>query len=210
MSAASRRGIELAHRGDEALQRATFALNNQRPQEAEWIAGEVLKADPRHAQALHILGYALLMQGRANDAIAALEPAARSQRDPELDTQLALALRQAGRQDDALARLERAIKRKPPFAPAFYELGCLLHDMKRYGEASEVLSRGLDVAPAMPELSIQLGFVFLALRNYAGAKSHLPRRSLLRPMPPARCGASARRIRDLARTRQPSIIFAVA
>ncbi len=159
-----------ASRFDNPLQRARFALNSQRPQEAEWIAGELLKADPRHVQALHVMGYALLMQGRAKDAITALEPAARSLHDAEIDTQLALALRQAGRNDDALARLERAIKRKPPFAPAFYELGCLLFAMKRYDEAIKTLNSGLEFAPTMPELFIQLGFVFLALRNYVGAK----------------------------------------
>jgi len=89
---------------DEALQRARLALHHQRPQDAERIAGELLKRDPRLAQAVTIYGYALLMQGRAEDAIAALEPAANHLSDPEIDTQLALALRQAGRDEDAVAR----------------------------------------------------------------------------------------------------------
>lgn len=153
----------------EAIQRARFALHSQRPQDAEQIAGEVLRADPHHGPALTIVGYALLMQGRADDAIETLEPAARHLRDPEIDTQLALALRQAGRDEDAVARLKRATKRSPPFPPAFYELGSLLLSLKRYGEAAEALNAGLAAAP-MPELSSQLGHVFLALRDYVGAK----------------------------------------
>jgi cytochrome c-type biogenesis protein CcmH/NrfG len=69
------RGDEARH--GEALQQALFALNGQRPQEAERIASEVLKTDPRHVRALHILGCALLMQGRGEDAIPPLQSAAR-------------------------------------------------------------------------------------------------------------------------------------
>jgi hypothetical protein len=58
-----------AGRDHDALQRAKFALHNQRPQDAERIAGELIKSDPRHSQALNILGYALLMQGRADEQL---------------------------------------------------------------------------------------------------------------------------------------------
>ncbi len=167
-------------RDNDALQRARFALHNQRPEDAERIAGELIKADPRHTQALNILGYALLMQGRADDAIAALEPAAGTLRDPEIDTQLALALRQAGRDEDAVARLKRATRRRPPFPPAFYELGCALYSMKRYEEAIAALNDGLQAGP-MPELSVQLGHVFLALRDYGQAKTAFSRALTLAP-----------------------------
>lgn len=155
----------------EALQRATFALNNQRPGEAERIVAEVLKRDPRHAGALHIFGCALLMQGRGSDAIAPLETAARAQHNPEIDVQLATALRQAGRLDDAVSRLKRAVKRQPPFAPAFHELGCLLAFTQRYDEAAEVFRRGIEIAPMMVQLPIQLGYVFLQQRKWADAKT---------------------------------------
>jgi tetratricopeptide (TPR) repeat protein len=156
--------------GDDALQRAMLALNGQRPNEAERIAGEVLKADPRQPGALYIFGCALLMQGRAEDAIAPLETAARGRHDAEIETQLAIALRQAGRQDDALSRLRRATKRLPPYAAAYRELGSLLSSMERYDEAIEALRRGIEIAPMMPGLSIQLGYVFLQRRNCANAK----------------------------------------
>jgi tetratricopeptide (TPR) repeat protein len=162
-------------RGDEALQRAMIALNGQRPAEAERIAGEVLKTDPRHARALYIFGCALLMQGRTEDAIASLETAASGRHDAEIETQLAIALRQAGRDEDALSRLKRATKRRPPHAAAFRELGSLLTAMERYDEAIEALSGGLEVAPMMPDFSIRLGYVFLYLRNCASAKAAFAR-----------------------------------
>jgi tetratricopeptide (TPR) repeat protein len=159
-----------AGRFDEALQRAVLALNGRRPIEAERIAAEVLKADPRHTKALHIFGCALVIQGRAAEAIAPLETAARSRPDPEIDTELAIALRQIGRHEDAVSRLKRAIKRKPPHADAFRELGYLLVALERYDEAVDVLAQGLEVAPMMPQLSIQLGYAYLSLRDCAKAK----------------------------------------
>jgi tetratricopeptide (TPR) repeat protein len=164
-----------ASRSDEAVQRALFALNNQRPNEAQRIAGEVLKVDPRNARALQILGCALLIQGRPQDAVVPLETAARAGHDPEIDTQFAIALRRVGRNEDALARLRRAIKRRPPYAEAFHDLGSLLFALGRYDEAVEALNRGLDVAPMMPELSIQLGYAFLEMRNRTGAKAAFAR-----------------------------------
>jgi tetratricopeptide (TPR) repeat protein len=155
----------------ESLQRATLALNAKRPEEAQRIAEEILRRDPRHARALHILGFALLIQGRAEAAVSPLEAAARGRRDPEIETQLALALSQLGRRDDALSRLKRASKRQPPYAPAFHGLGSLLFAMEHYDEAIEALRRGVTVAPMMPEISIQLGDVFLERRRYEEARA---------------------------------------
>ena len=161
-------------RGDVAgpgdLLQAKSALNANRPQEAQRIAQQILKSDPRSPQALHILGCALLMQDRVADAITRLEDAARALRNPETETLLAIALRRVGRNEDALSRLKRAIKRQPPFGAAFHELGFLLFSMERYREAIEVLSSGLKLLPMMPELSILLGNVFLGCRNFTDAK----------------------------------------
>ncbi len=144
-------------------------MKAKRPEEAQRIAEEILRREPRNARALHILGFALLMQGRAEAAVSPLEAAARGRHDPEIETQLALALSQLGRRDDALSRLKRASKRQPPYGPAFHGLGSLLFAMERYDEAIEALRRGVAVAPMMPEMSIQLGSVLLQLRKYAEA-----------------------------------------
>jgi tetratricopeptide (TPR) repeat protein len=168
----------------EALQRALLALNAQRPQETERIAADVLKADPRNNRALHLLGCARLMQGRAADAITPLESAARGRHDPEIDTQLGVALLQTGRNEDALPRLKRATKERPPYAPAFRELGNLLFAMGRCEEAIEALRRGLEIAPMMPDLSIQLGYVFLQVRNFAAARDAFARALGISPNAP--------------------------
>lgn len=157
-------------RRDALLAQAMVALESRRPQDAERLAGEVIKADPRHSRALYILGSAALMQGHAKDAVASLEAAAHGRHDPEFDTMLAIALRQAGREGEALSRLKRATKRMPPYAAAFHELGSLLVAMGRDDEAIEALHRGINIAPMMPVLHIELGSILLRRRNCADAK----------------------------------------
>jgi tetratricopeptide (TPR) repeat protein len=152
------------------VEQAIAALNANRPLEAERIARDVLENEPRHAGAFRVLGYALLMQNRAQDAVAALEAAVRDSHDPELETEFAIALRHAGRHEEALHQLKRTIKRKPPYAAAFHELGCLLATMKRYDEAIAAFKRGLEIAPMTPELSIQLGYAYLNSASFTDAK----------------------------------------
>src|SRR3954470_18653426 len=89
-----------------ALQQAAFAVQSGRPAEAERIANEVLAHNAGDVRAMHMLGYALLVQKRGKDAVAPLERAARQTRDPAIETQLGMALRQAGRSEDALAQFE--------------------------------------------------------------------------------------------------------
>ena len=166
----------------EALQQARLAIQHERAADAERLAGEILKTNSGHAEAIKILGYALLMQGKAEDAVPPLEKAARASRDPEIETQLAIALRQAGDTDKALLWLKRAIKRTPPFAPAFHELGYVLHSLNRSDEAIEVLKQGIAVAPMMTEMPIQLGFVCYAINDRTNAGGAFARALSINPL----------------------------
>ncbi len=152
-----------------------MALKNDRPQEAEHLAWDVLKLNPRNAAALQIRGCALLMQKRAADAVAPLQAAAQTLRDGETDTLLAMALRQTGHAEEAMIRLKRATKRQPPYAPAFHELGYLLMSLGNYDKAIEALRSGLETAPMMPQLSMALGEVLSRCRSYGEAKTAFAR-----------------------------------
>jgi tetratricopeptide (TPR) repeat protein len=186
-----------AGQGDGLLHQAMVALDGERPQEAERIAGEVLKTDPHHARALYVLGRALLMRDRAGEAIAPLEAAARGRHDSEIDTMLAIAFRLAGRNEDALRRLKLATKRRPPYPLAFKELGYLLVSLERYDEAIEALRHGLEVAPMMPQLSIQLGYALLSRRNCADAIVAFGRALELLPNSPDALFGMAKAHRDI-------------
>jgi tetratricopeptide (TPR) repeat protein len=171
----------IATRTSDVLERAAAALQMQRPDEAERLAAEVLRAEPRHVRAHYLMGCALLMQRRAQDAIAPLETAARGRNDPQIEIELAIALRLTGRFDEALKRLNRLAKRQPPQLGAILELGILLVAMARYDEAILAFTRGIEIAPMMPRFSVELGYLFLRRRNFARAEPAFARALAISP-----------------------------
>jgi tetratricopeptide (TPR) repeat protein len=148
---------------EQTLQRAAFAMQNGQAAEAERLAKDIMKKSPGDPRAAQILGYALIMQGRGQDAIAPLERALQLGPNPMLETQLGMALKQAGRKDEALKRLESAVSRQPPFPPAFLEYGTLLIDQTRNDQAVAVLERGLSLAPNFADMALRLGQAFARL-----------------------------------------------
>jgi tetratricopeptide (TPR) repeat protein len=154
-----------------ALERAILALRMSRPDEAERLAERVLKSDRGNFLAAQVLGRALLMQDRAVEAIVPLERAVRRSDDPALKTQLAAALAAATRIDEALDLLRQTTARRPPFSPAFLELGGQLSRIGRLEEAIEVLEQGLALTPDDLDLQMELGFVHLKRNQRAAARA---------------------------------------
>jgi tetratricopeptide (TPR) repeat protein len=155
----------------QVLESAALALRMQRPNEAERLAFGVLKSDRGNALAAQILGRALLMQNRADEAIAPLERAARRSDDPQIETLLAGALAAIGRGDEALDRLRRTIARRPPFPPAFLEYAGQLGKIGRVDEAIAVLESGLGLTPDAVDLRTELGYLHIKLNNRAKARA---------------------------------------
>lgn len=158
---------------DQALERAQLALRMQRPNEAERLAADVLKANRGNTVAATILGRALMMQNLADEAIAPLERAARRSGDPEIETLLAGALFAAGRHEEALDQLRQTTARRPPFAPAFLEHAGQLAKLGRIDEAIAVMERGLALAPDSVDMQIGLAFLYLNRNNRTKARATL-------------------------------------
>jgi tetratricopeptide (TPR) repeat protein len=169
--ATSKSNIDHAAAVDDNILRAGMAaIEQQRLDEAERIARDVLVRRPQHPPALQLLGVALLAQKRAREAVAPLSEAARDTTDPIIETQLAAALRKTGRTAEALTWLERATSRQPAFVPAFHELGIVLCSMRRFADAQAALERGLAIKPTAAELSVELGGVFINRADPDNAK----------------------------------------
>jgi predicted Zn-dependent protease len=153
-----------------ALERAMLALRMQRLDEAERLACDVLKSNRGNVVAAHVLGSALLMQNRPVEAIDPLQRAVRRGDDPAIETLLATALTAAGRDEEALEQLRRTTARRPPFPPAFIELGRQLRNRGRFDEGIAVLESGLALTPDVLDLRMGLGHLHLGRNDRAQAR----------------------------------------
>jgi Tfp pilus assembly protein PilF len=143
----------------------------QRPNEAERLAEGLLKSNRGNALAAEILGRALLMQNRADEATIPLERAARRCDSPAIETLLAAAHAATGRSDAALDQLRRTMARRPPFPPAFLEMAGQLTRIGRLDEAIAVLEDGLALAPDVVDLRMELGYLSVKRNNRAKARA---------------------------------------
>jgi predicted Zn-dependent protease len=157
--------------GNPAIDRAILAFQMQRFDEAERLASGLLKSDRGNILAAQILGRALLMQNRPDEAIDPLQRAARRSDDPEVETLLAVVRAAAGQRDAALEQLRRTTARRPPFPPAFLELGNQLRKIGRFDEGIAVLESGLKLTPDAVDMQIGLGYLYVARNDRAKARA---------------------------------------
>jgi len=147
-----------------------LALRMRRLDEAERLAAGVLKSDRRHILAARLLGEALLLQARPQAAIEPLRRAARRSGDPAIETLLGRALAEVGRRAEALGELRRATARRPPYPPAFLELGDQLGKAGRFDEAIAAFEDGLALAPDATVLRVGLAYLHLNRNDRAQAR----------------------------------------
>jgi Flp pilus assembly protein TadD len=159
--------------GDDALDRAVVALQMRRPGEAERLAAGVLRANRSNHNAAKVLGWALLAQNRASEAIVPVERAARRSQDPEIETVLAVALAATGRQQEALDQLRQTTARRPAFPPAFREYAGQLAKLDRFGEAIEVIESAIALAPDALDLQLDLARLCLNRNDRVKARAIL-------------------------------------
>jgi predicted Zn-dependent protease len=122
MSKRSPSNTERPTPGNPTLEKAILAFRMQRLEEAERLASDVLKSNRGNVVAADVLGR-LLMQNRPRRRSILLQQAARRSHDPAIEILLATALDAAGRGEEAIDQLRLTAARRPPFPPAFLELG---------------------------------------------------------------------------------------
>lgn len=131
------------------LRRAALNRRRQELGESEADIRRVLKADPRHAEAMLELGLVLLRRGLAGEAADILRRHA-AQR-PELAGawfHVAEALNQSSALPDALEALRRAAELDDHDARIFHLMGRVLDRMGRPEEAMPMYRRGRELARA--------------------------------------------------------------
>jgi tetratricopeptide (TPR) repeat protein len=119
----------------------------------------LLADNPRHADALHLLGLAEDAIGRTGDAIRMLRQAASIRPAPTTLANLSALLTKAGQLDEALAAAGRAIALQPDNSEAFNNLGVALLQRDLLEEAARAFARAVELRPDYAD----------ALRNQAEA-----------------------------------------
>ena len=116
--------------------------------EAERLYRQVLQADCRHADALHLLGVIAHQLGRHDAAVELIEQAiAHNGRAPAFHNNLGNALKAQGKLLQAAAAYERALSYKPDHVEAHYNLGIALQEQGKLDEAVASYRRALTCKP---------------------------------------------------------------
>lgn len=125
---------------------------------AEAIYRRILKAQPDHPDALHLLGLAALHAGRPNEAVELIGRAARI--NPEIAPfhfSLGAACAALERYEEAVAHYERALALRPAHAGAYNNLAIALLALGRIAEGIDHLRRALAQDPQSAEAHNNLG-----------------------------------------------------
>lgn len=121
--------------------------NNQLAEaEAQYL--QLLKAQPQHADALHLLGVLCHQTGRHAEAADLIGKAIQiNPRSADFLNNQGLALRAAGRFEDALNSYQRALKLMPGDSDLHNNLGNVYLELKRFEQAADCYRRVLRAFP---------------------------------------------------------------
>ena len=126
--------------------------------EAEPLYRQILAADPRHSDALHLLGVIAHQVGQHVPAIDLIRQAiSLAPGNPNYHSNLGEACRAAARLDDAIAAYRRAIALNPDFSEAHNNLGSALTEKGQLDEAIVACRRAIVLNPSFPEAHNSLG-----------------------------------------------------
>ena len=127
----------------EALAIALAHHQGGRLQAAEEIYRQILQADPRHADAMHLVGVIALQTGNPAVAVEYIERAIGWDGDRAIfHSNLGEAYRSLRRLPEAIACFRRALELTPDFAGVYYNLGNALKDHGRLDQAIDAYRAG--------------------------------------------------------------------
>ncbi len=142
----------------EALALAVHHHNNGRFGDAEILYRKILEVEPKHADAIHLLGLLAYQTGNHSAAVSLItEAIGISGQWPVYHQHLALALQALGRRDEALSSARTALSLAPADGEVFNNLGNLFQDLGHMDEAMACRERALSVAPGNHLYRFNLG-----------------------------------------------------
>ncbi len=144
----------------ETLQKGLALHNSGDLQQAEQEYQKILRLDPRHADALHLIGVIGQQRGEPALAIEYIGKAIAVNRSNAVyHTNLAAAHQTLSRFRDAEQCCRQAIRLQPRYAEAHYNLALALESQQRPDAAAEEYRRAIELKPSIAEAHLNLGNV---------------------------------------------------
>jgi len=164
------------------LQRALALQQQGQLKQAEQLYAEVLKADPRNFDALHLLGLARHQQG-ANEEALRLIGAALKVKPGSAHAQLnyGSVLAALQRHDEALSYFDRALAANPRSPRALNNRGNCLAVLRRFDEALASFDRALAIDPNHVNTLVNRAYTLVDLGRHAEGKAGYERALKLLP-----------------------------
>jgi tetratricopeptide (TPR) repeat protein len=150
--------------------------------QAEQLYRQILEADPRHVDALHLLGLVAYQTGDLDRAIDSIGAAVRLRPDyVEAHSNLGNALLGRGRLDEAVVCYQQAVRLRPNYAEAHNNLGLALQRQGRPEEAVASWRQAVRLRPDYVEALNNLGSALQLLRRWDEAVACYHQAVRLRP-----------------------------
>ena len=167
---------------DARLQQALAMHRGRRLEDAERLYREILAEEPRHFDALHLVGLVQYETGRWDAAVASIRAAiaVRPGFAPAF-ANLGLALQKLQHLDEALASYDRALALAPDYAEGHYNRGNVLLDLKRLDDAVASFDRALALEPGRAPALYNRGIALLDLERPEEAVASFDRALALKP-----------------------------
>ncbi|MBW3539458.1 MAG: tetratricopeptide repeat protein [Planctomycetes bacterium] len=169
----------------EAVHELSEAVRQHRAgrlDDAERLYRAILRREPAHADALHLLGVTFHQRGLSAEAVGYIRRAIEcNPRTADFFVNLAAACRAAGDAAAAIAAAREAVRLKPDHHAAHYNLGSALRDQGKLNEAIAAFRRSLSLCPTNADGWFHLAGVFRDVDSPADAADCYQKAIDLRP-----------------------------
>jgi tetratricopeptide (TPR) repeat protein len=150
--------------------------------EAEQIYRNILRVEPDHSGATHLLGVVLTQRRQHLEGERLIAHAlVINPHDPIALNNRGIALRELKRFDEALASYDKAIALKPDYAEAFNNRGNALKELKRFDEALASYDKAIALKPDYAEAFNNRGNALKELKRLGEALASYDRVIVLKP-----------------------------
>jgi Flp pilus assembly protein TadD len=167
---------------NELIRSALEYYQSGKFEEAEKISGEILKAQPDNAEALHLSGLIFYKRGDLDLALKNISKSVKSNpNDADAYFDLGNILQEKGQRIRAVTNYKKAIKLNSNYAEAYNNMGIALQDNMQLDKAIKCYKKAVKIDPVYAEAFNNLGVAFQEKGQLDEAMNNFQKALLLKP-----------------------------